>query len=155
MMRTVITFYVVPIITIFLSSAVAMAQNEDRDICILQHLNVKQISGQVVAARSEKNAERALKGAVVELRRIGEQDVIEKTFADEEGHFAFRNLPVGSYSLAAKPPTAEQPALFATVVEVHLEKAKAGKQTKEIVLALGWSFDGCHGGYAHVRKKPK
>jgi len=153
LMRTVIRFII--LLALILSSAASMAQSEDRDVCILQHLNVTQISGRVVAARSDKDAERLLRGAIVELRHIADQDVIDKTFTDENGNFEFRNIAVGSYSLAAKPPTAERPALFATAVEVRVETAKASKQTKEIVLALGWKFEGCHGGYAQVRKKQK
>src|SRR5215475_6877210 len=102
--------FIISVLALFFSSEVAAAQREDRDVCILQHLNVAQISGRVVAARSDKDAERALKVAVVELRHIGEQDVIEKVFTDEEGNFAFRNIAVGSYSLEAKPPTSERPA---------------------------------------------
>src|SRR5262249_5902863 len=133
----------------------ASAQKTESDICLLEHLNATQISGHVVAVSSKKEAERPLPGALVELRRIGEQDVLEKTLTDEQGNFEFRNIAVGSYSLAARPPASVQPALFATVVEVRLGKAKTGKQTREIVLALGWQFDGCHGAYAEVRKKPK
>jgi hypothetical protein len=36
-----------------------------------------------------------------------------------------------------------------------LSRAKTSKQSKEIVLALGWLFNGCHGGYAGVRSKSK
>jgi len=144
------------LLTLVFCSATAKSQTDDRDICILEHLNVTQISGRVVAAPSTGQAEQPLPGAVVELRYIGQQQVIAKTLTDEKGHFVLRNLVIGNYSLAAKPPTSQRLVLFATAVEVRLRNSTlAGKQGKEIVLALGWELGGCHGGYAQVRKKSK
>jgi len=57
--------------------------------------------------------------------------------------------------LAAKPPAQYRVALFSTAVEVRLSGASTGKDGKEIILALGWLFSGCHGGYAAVRSKLK
>jgi len=152
-MRSAITPFFIPVLALLFCSATARAQNEDRDICILPHLNVAQISGRVVAAPSKKYSERILKGATVELRHIGQLRVIEKIFTDENGTFIFRNISLGNYALTAKPPSAERLALFATAVEVRLAKAKVDTHAKAIVLGLGWEFDGCHGGYAQIRKK--
>lgn len=131
------------------------AQSLDYDICVLEHLEVKAIRGRVVSARLDNEIEKPMKGAVVELRHIGEQLVIAKTTTDSNGHFAMPDLAPGAYSLAAKAPGSYQVALFSTAVEVRLSKAKTGKQNREIVLALGWLFNGCHGGYAAVRSSSK
>jgi len=90
---------------------------------------------------------------LVELRIIGEQELTARTTSDGDGNFGLPNIPAGSYSLAARPPHDQKPALFVTVVEVRLQKTKSAKQTREIVLALGSEFYGCHGGYAQLRKR--
>jgi len=130
----------------------ASAQDPVSDICLLEHLNVTHLSGGVVIAAAKKENERPLAGAVVELRVIGEQDVISRATTNANGHFEFSDLSPGSYSLAAKPPQDQRPALFITVVEVRVRKAKSGKQTQEVLIALGSEFSGCHGGYAQLRK---
>ena len=130
----------------------AYAQDPVTDICLLKHVNVTDLSGGVVVAASKKENERPLAGAVVELRVIGEQDVVARATTNANGHFEFPNLTPGSYSLAAKPPQDQRPALFITVVEVRLQKAKPGKQAQEVLIALGSEFSGCHGGYAQLRK---
>ena len=132
-----------------------VAQSNNVDICILEHLNARALNGRVVSAHLNEESERPLAGAMVELRRIGEQDVIAKTVTDENGRFSLPNMPAGAYSLAAKSPSSYRVALFSTAVEVRLNGKKPGKQNKEIILALGWLFEGCHGGYAEVRNKSK
>ena len=132
-----------------------MAQDNDTDICLLEHLNAKALAGRVVSARLGNEIEKPLSGAVVELRHIGDQEVIAKTVTDANGHFSFVDIPSGAYSLAAKSPSSYRVALFSTVVEVRLSSSKTSKQNKEIILALGWLFNGCHGGYASVRSKGK
>ena len=127
-------------------------QQDDTDICVLEHLTADSLTGKVVSAKLDGEIENPIAGSNVELRRIGEQEVIARTRTDPNGHFAFREIAPGSYSLAAKPPASHRGALFATAVEVRLGKAKPDKRHKEIVLALGWLFNGCHGGYAAVRK---
>ena len=145
------------LVTIFLLAlgalSVSAQRQDDTDICVLEHLTAHALTGKIVSAKFEAEIEKPLAGATVELRRIGEQEVIARTRTDASGHFAFREIPPGAYSLAAKPPASYRVALFATAVEVRLGKAKLDKQHKEIVLALGWLFNGCHGGYAGVRKK--
>lgn len=133
--------------------SVRAQQQDDTDICVLEHLSAGSLTGKVVSAKLNGEIEKAIAGSTVELRRIGEQDVIARTRTDANGYFAFREIAPGSYSLAAKPPASYRVALFATAVEVRLGKAKTDKQHQEIVLALGWLFNGCHGGYAAVRKK--
>ena len=128
-------------------------QQDDTDICVLEHLNAGSLTGKVVSAKLEGEIEKPIARSTVELRRIGEQEVIARARTDANGHFEFREIAQGAYSLAAKPPASHRVALFATAVEVRLGKAKLDKQHKEIVLALGWLFNGCHGGYAVVRKK--
>lgn len=145
------------IVTVLLLTAGAMSveaqQQDETDICVLEHLTASSLTGIVVSAKLDAEIEKPLAGATVELRRIGEQEVIARTRTDTNGHFAFREVAPGSYSLAAKPPASYRVALFATAVEVRLGKERSDKQHKEIVLALGWLFNGCHGGYAAVRKK--
>jgi uncharacterized surface anchored protein len=131
------------------------AQESDSDICVLEHLTVKALTGRVVSAHLNNEIEKPMKGAVVELRHIGELLVIARTTTDSNGHFAMPDVPPGAYSLAAKAPTSYRVALFSTAVEVRLSKARTGKQKKEIVLALGWLFNGCHGGYAVLRRSVK
>lgn len=144
------------IVTVLMLTAGAMAveaqQQDETDICILEHLTADLLTGSVVSAKLEGEVEKPLAGATVELRRIGEQEVIARTKTDANGHFAFREIAPGAYSLAAKPPASYRVALFATAVEVRFGKSKTDKQHKEIVLALGWLFSGCHGGYAVLRK---
>lgn len=134
-------------------SSVEGQRQDDTDICVLEHLNTDSLTGKVVSAKLDAEMEKPLAGATVELRRIGEQEVIARTRTDANGQFAIRDIAPGAYSLAAKPPASYRLALFATAVEVRLSKAKLDKHDKEIVLALGWSFSGCHGGYAVVRKR--
>lgn len=132
-----------------------MAQKPENDICVLEHLTAKELSVKVVSARLDNEIEQPIPGAVVELRHIGEQQVIEKTITDSTGHFSLPDAPEGAYSLAARPPAQYRVALFSTAVEVRFSNAETKKQSKEIVLALGWLFNGCHGGYAAVRSKRK
>ena len=132
-----------------------VAQEPESDICVFEHLTAKALTGRVVSARLDNEIEKPIPGAVVELRPIGEQQVIAKTITDSAGDFSLPKVPAGAYSLAARPPTPHRVALFSTVVEVRLSNAKAKKQNKEIILALGWRFSGCHGGYAEVRSKRK
>lgn len=127
----------------------AFGQAPDYDICILEHLNMSRLSGVVVSAHIEDQQERRLAGAIVELRYLGQVRVIASTKTDVNGHFTFNDLPSGKYSLAAKPPTSET-TLYATAVEVRLNKP-GKKSSREVVLALGWLFGGCHGGYATLR----
>ena len=136
-----------------LSATTNVAQEPETDICVLEHLTAKTLTGRVVSARLDKEIEQPIPGAVVELRRIGEQQVIAKTITDSNGHFSVTDMPAGAYSLAARPPIPYRVALFSTVVEVRIGNAKTKKQNKEIILALGWLFNGCHGGYAEVRSK--
>lgn len=133
--------------------AVEAQQQDETDICVLEHLSANSLKGKVVSAKLDAEVEKLLAGSTVELRRIGEQEVIARTRTDANGHFAFREIAPGAYSLAAKPPASYRVALFSTAVEVRLGKTKSDSQHKEIVLALGWLFNGCHGGYAAVRKK--
>jgi hypothetical protein len=51
---------------------------------------------------------------LVELRHIGEQQVIAKTIMDSNGQFSLPDVPAGAYSLAAKPPASYRVALFST-----------------------------------------
>lgn len=133
--------------------AVDAQQQDDTDICVLEHLTARSLTGKVVSANLNTEIEKPLAGSTVELRRIGEDEVIATTRTDAHGQFAFSDIAPGAYALAAKPPASYRVALFATAVEVRLGKTKPDKQHKEIVLALGWLFNGCHGGYAAVRKK--
>ena len=142
----------VVVLTLWAMSASAQ-QQDDTDICVLEHLSAGSLTGKVVSAKLEGEIQKPIAGSMVELRRIGEQEVIARTRTDANGHFAFREIALGAYSLAAKPPASYRVALFATAVEVRLGKPKSDKQHKEIVLALGSLFNGCHGGYATVRKK--
>lgn len=132
--------------------AVEAQQQDETDICVLEHLTANSLRGKVVSAKLDAEVEKLLAGSTVELRRIGEQEVIARTRTDANGRFEFRAIAPGAYSLAAKPPTSYRVALFSTAVEVRLSKHKPDKQHQEIVLALGWLFNGCHGGYATVRK---
>jgi uncharacterized surface anchored protein len=143
------------ILILILCAAPIMAQEKDVDICVLEHLKSKALTGKVVSARLDNEIERPLAKATIELRQIGDQEVIARTVTDANGHFSFPDVPAGAYSIAAKPPASHRVALFSTVVEVRLSRAKTSKQSKEIVLALGWLFNGCHGGYAAVRSKNK
>lgn len=133
--------------------SVRAQQQDDTDICVLEHLSADSLTGKVVSAKLDGEIEKLIAGSTVELRRIGDQEIVARTRTDANGYFAFREIVPGAYSLAAKPPASYRVALFATAVEVRLGKARTGKQHKEIVLALGWLFNGCHGGYAAVRKK--
>src|SRR5262245_39434662 len=131
----------------------APAQQTETDMCVLEHLNVAHLTGRVVVAAPKKDDERPVPGALVELRIIGEQELTARPTADADGHFELPNIPAGSYSLAAKPLHDQRRALFVTAVEVRLRRPKPGQQTREIVLALGSEFYGCHGGYAQLRKR--
>ena len=131
--------------------AVPAQQQDETDICVLEHLTANSLTGKVVTAKLAAESEKLLAGSTVELRRIGEQEVIAKTRTDAQGRFMFPEIAPGAYALAAKPPASYRVALFATAVEVRLGKTKPEKQHKEIVLALGWLFNGCHGGYAKLR----
>lgn len=150
-----LTLSLVSLLVLVLCALTIEGQPDETDICVLEHLTVKALTGKVVSARLDNEIEKPMKGAVVELRHIGELLVIAKTTTDANGHFALHDIAPGSYSLAAKAPASFRVALFATAVEVRLGKPKADKQQKEIVLALGWAFNGCHGGYAAVRTKNK
>ena len=151
--RILISGIVTVLMVTFGSMAVEAQQQDDTDICVFEHLTGDSLTGKVVSAKLEGEIEKPLAGSTVELRRIGEQEVIARTRTDANGQFSFREIAPGSYSLAAKPPASYRVALFATAVEVRLGKAKPEKQPKEIVLALGWLFNGCHGGYAVVRSR--
>jgi hypothetical protein len=148
-------FCAVSMLILILCATTSVAQESDTDICVLEHLTVKALTGRVLSARLENEIEKPLPGAVVELRHIGEQQVIAKTITDSNGHFVLPDVSPGAYSLAAKPPAQYRVALFSTAVEVRLGGVKTGKQGKEIILALGWLFNGCHGGYAELRSKRK
>ncbi len=126
----------------------AEAKSANVDICILGHLTTNRLSGRVVIAHLEGRQEKPLANAVVELRRSGEEEIIEQTTTDANGHFLLSTVAPGNYSLAARPP-ANETLLFVTAVEVQLLQVK---NRKEVVLGLGWIFDGCHGGYAKMRK---
>jgi Carboxypeptidase regulatory-like domain len=145
----------VTILILVLGATTIVAQEPESDICVFEHLTAKALTGRVVSARLDNEIEKPIPGAVVELRPIGEQEVIAKTITDSAGDFSLPKVPAGAYSLAARPPTPHRVALFSTVVEVRLSNAKTKKQSKEIILALGWRFNGCHGGYAEVRNKRK
>ena len=145
----------VTVLILVLCASTIEAQAPEYDICVLEHITAKALTGKVVTARLDNEIEKPMKGAVVELRHIGEQLVIAKTTTDSNGQFAMPDVAPGAYSLAAKAPASYQVALFSTAVELRLSKAKTGKQNREIVLALGWLFNGCHGGYAAVRSKRK
>lgn len=143
------------VLTLFLlvlcALSVSAQRQDDTDICVLEHLTAHALSGKVVSAKLDEEAEKPLVGSTVELRRIGEDEVIATTRTDSQGRFAFSDIAPGAYALAAKPPASYRVALFSTAVEVRLGKARPEKHKQEIVLALGWSFNGCHGGYAKVR----
>lgn len=147
------------VVTVFLlvlcALSVSAQRQDDTDICVLEHLTAHTLTGKVVSAKSDVEIEKPLAGSTVELRRIGEQEVIARTRTDANGQFEFREIAPGAYSLAAKPPASYRVALFSTAVEVRLGQARPNKHKKEIVLALGWLFNGCHGGYAEVRNKNK
>jgi len=145
----------VTILILILCATTIVAQEPESDICVFEHLTARALTGRVVSARLDNEIEKPIPGAVVELRPIGEQQVIAKTITDSAGDFSLLNVTAGAYSLAARPPTPHRVALFSTVVEVRLSNAKTKKQNKEIILALGWRFSGCHGGYAEVRSKRK
>jgi uncharacterized surface anchored protein len=145
----------VSMLILALCAITVTAQESESDICVLEHLTVKALTGKVVSARLDSEIERPIPGAVVELSHLGEQLVIAKTITDSNGHFALPDIGPGSYSLAAKASVSYRPVLFSTAVEVRFSEAVTDKQNKEIVLALGWRFNGCHGGYAAVRSKSK
>jgi hypothetical protein len=65
-----------------LGATTIVAQAPEYDICVLEHLTAKELTGKVVSARLDNEIERPIPGAVVELRQIGEQQVIEKTVTD-------------------------------------------------------------------------
>jgi hypothetical protein len=140
---------------ILLCAMTLAAQESETDICVLEHLTAKALTGTVVSARLEGQIEKPLAKAAVELRRIGDQEVIAKTVTDSDGHFVLPGVMPGAYSLAAMSPHASRVALFATAVEIRLIGGKPEKKAKEIILALGWLFNGCHGGYAAMRSKSK
>ncbi len=140
-------------LALVLCASTIEAQAPEYDSCVLEHLTVRAISGRVVSAHLDNEMERPISGAVVELRDIVEQFVIATTTTDSNGHFALPDVASGTYSLAAKAPASYRVVLFSTAVEVRLSKAKTEKQNKEIILALGWLFSGCHGGYAAVRSR--
>jgi len=141
------------VVLMFLWANTIVAQQSESDICVLEHLTAKELTGRVVSARPENEVEKPLPGAVVELRHIGELQVIAKVITDSNGLFSLPDVIAGAYSLAARAPARYRVALFSTAVEVRLKGAKTGKQRKEIILALGWLFNGCHGGYATVRSR--
>ena len=156
MQPRMLTCVIVMVFVLVLSALTIKAQEpEEYDICVLEHLTVKALTGKVVSAHLDNEIERPITGAVVELRHLGQQLVIAKTTTDSNGHFALSDIGPGSYSLAAKASIAYRPVLFSTAVEIRLSKAKTEKQNKEIILALGWLFNGCHGGYATVRNRSK
>jgi len=70
-----------------LCATTIVAQESESDICVLEHLTAKQLTGRVVSARLDNEIEKPLPGAVVELRHIAEQQVIAKTITDSSGHF--------------------------------------------------------------------
>jgi len=143
----------IAVVSVMCFAQQAPAQRTENEFCVLAHLNATHLTGRVVIAASKKEDERPLPGALVELRIIGEQELTARTTSDGDGHFGLPNIAAGSYSLAARPPHDQKPALFVTVVEVRLRKTESAKQTREIVLALGSEFYGCHGGYAQLRKR--
>jgi carboxypeptidase family protein len=146
---------IVTVLFLVVCATTVVAQESETDICVLEHLTAKRLTGRVVSARLESEVEKPLANAAVELRRIGDQEVIARTVTDSNGHFVFPDVLPGAYALAATSPRAYRVALFATAVEVRLVGGKPEKQSKEIVLALGWLFNGCHGGYAAMRTKSK
>jgi uncharacterized surface anchored protein len=155
MKQRIHVFGAVTVLVLTLCATTIVAQESESDICVLEHLTAKALTGTVVSARLENEIEKPLPGAVVELRHIGKQHVMAKTITDSNGHFILPDVSPGTYSLAAKPPARYRVALFSTAVELRLSSAKTGKQNREIILALGWLFNGCHGGYAAVRSKSK
>lgn len=146
---------VTALVLVLCALTIRAQQPDETDICVLEHLTVKALTGKVVSARLDNEIEKPMRGAIVELRHIGDQLVIAKTTTDSNGHFALPEIAPGSYSLAARAPVSYRTALFSTAVEVRLSKAKPEKGKKEIILALGWRFNGCHGGYAAVRDRSK
>ena len=151
-----LTHAIATVLVLVLCALTIEAQEpEEYDICVLEHLNLKALTGRVVSARLGNEIERPIPGAFVELRHLGQQLVIAKTTTDSNGHFTLPDIAPGSYSLAAKASISYRPVLFSTAVEIRLSKAKTEKQNKEIILALGWLFNGCHGGYAVVRNRSK
>lgn len=156
MQPRMLTCVIVTVLVLVLCALTIGAQEpEEYDICVLEHITIKALTGKVVSARLDNEIERPIPGAIVELRHLGQLLVIAKTTSDSNGHFALSDIPPGSYSLSAKASISYRPVLFSTAVEIRLSKAKTAKQNKEIILALGWLFNGCHGGYAAVRNRSK
>ncbi len=132
---------------LLVGASAAAGQSSEYDICVLEHLTVTALEGRVVSTHLDGGTEKPLAGATIELRRIGQLLVIANTTTDSAGNFALSAIAPGAYSLAAKPPGSYQNYLFATAVEVQLKK-RVKDEKKEIALALGAEFAGCHGGYA-------
>ena len=119
------------VVGLFLCIVSVNAQQQDEtDICVLEHLSAHSLTGKVVSAKLDGEIEKSIAGSTVELRRIGEQDVIARTQTDAHGQFSFREIAPGAYSLAAKPPPSYRVALFATAVEVRLGKPKSDNSIK-------------------------
>jgi hypothetical protein len=72
------------LILVFCATTI-VAQESESDICVLEHLTAKALTGRVVSARLDNEIEKPIPGAVIELRRIGEQQVIAKTITDSNG----------------------------------------------------------------------
>jgi uncharacterized surface anchored protein len=104
------------LVLVLCALTIGAQEREESDICVLEHLEVEAIRGRVVSARLDNEIEKPMKGAVVELRHIGELLVIAKTTTDSNGHFAMPDVPPGAYSLAAKAPASYRVALFSTAV---------------------------------------
>ena len=88
--RILISGIVTVLMVTFGSLAVEAQQQDETDICVFEHLTASSLTGKVVSAKLDAEIEKPLAGATVELRRIGEQEVIAKTRTDTTGHFAFR-----------------------------------------------------------------
>ena len=143
------------VLVLALCASTVGAQGQENDICVLEHIKAKALTGKVVTASLDHEVEKPIRGAVVELRNIGQLPVIAKATTDSNGHFILPDLVPGIYSLAAKATASDRLVLFSTAVEIRLSKAGTEKNNKEIVLALGWLFNGCHGGYATMRNRNK
>jgi hypothetical protein len=145
----------IAVLVLGLCALTGEAQAQENDICVLEHVKAKALTGKVVTARLDHEVEKPIKGAVVELRHIGQLLVIAKATTDSNGHFTLPDVAPGIYSLAAKTTASDRLVLFSTAVEVRLGRSGTEKNNKEIVLALGWLFNGCHGGYATMRNRNK
>jgi hypothetical protein len=131
---------IVTVLFLFLCATTIVAQESETDICVLEHLTAKALTGTVVSARLEGEIEKPLAKAAVELRRIGDQEVIAKTVTDSNGHFVLPVVMPGAYSLAAMSPHASRVALFATAVEVRLVGGKPEKKVERDYSGAGMAL---------------